>query len=57
MVWHPNYAYTYLFHITQDVNGTTGEEGVDPDKLYPITFDAKVAEYIEMPAVEVELKD
>ena len=58
MVWHPNYAYTYLFHITQDVNGTTGEEGVDPEKLYPITFDAQVAEYIEvLPVVEVELKD
>lgn len=44
MVWHPNFAYTYLFRITKDVNGTTGNEGTDPAKLYPITFDAIVAE-------------
>ena len=47
MTWHPNYAYTYLFKITKDVNGTTGEEGTDPEKLYPITFDAIVAEMDE----------
>ena len=46
MVWHPNVAYTYLFRITKDTNGTTGEEGTDPEKLYPITFDAIVNDYI-----------
>ena len=57
MVWHPNYAYTYLFKITKDVNGTTGDEGVDPTKLYPITFDAVVKEEVEVTASEFELKD
>ena len=55
MVWHPNYAYTYLFKITKDVNGTTGDEGVDPAKLYPITFDAVVKEEVEVTSVEHEL--
>ncbi len=45
MTWHPNYAYTYLFKITDNTNGTTGTEGsTDPAGLYPITFDAIVAE-------------
>ena len=55
MVWHPNYAYTYLFKITKDVNGTTGEEGVDPVKLYPITFNAIVAEDTEGGTYEFEM--
>lgn len=57
MVWHPNYAYTYLFRITQNVSGTTGEEGTDPEKLYPITFDAVVKEFTETTEVETEVKD
>jgi hypothetical protein len=57
MVWHPNHAYTYLFKITKDVSGTTGDEGVDPEKLYPITFDAVVQEEVEVTPVEYELKD
>jgi hypothetical protein len=40
--WLPNTAYTYLFKITNNTNGTTGDEG-DPVGLYPITFDAVVA--------------
>ena len=57
MVWHPNFAYTYIFKITKDVNGTTGTEGTDPDKLYPITFDAIVAEFDESTATcETEVK-
>ncbi len=40
MKWEPNYAYTYLFKISDNTNGTTGEEGVDPAGLFPITFDA-----------------
>lgn len=39
--WQPNYAYTYLFKISDQTNGKT-----NPDKeavgLYPITFDAVV---------------
>lgn len=50
--WKPNYKYTYIFKISQNTNGYTGEE-TDPAGLYPITFDAAVvvaedglAEYI-----------
>ena len=48
--WKPNYKYTYLFKISENTNGSTGEGVVG---LYPITFDATVvvaedglAEYI-----------
>lgn len=41
--WMPNYAYTYIFKISQNTNGLT-----DPSQtaagLYPITFDAVVTE-------------
>ncbi|MBQ7443327.1 MAG: hypothetical protein IJS59_05610 [Bacteroidaceae bacterium] len=40
--WKANHAYTYLFKISDNTNGTTGEEGTDPDGLFPITFDAVV---------------
>lgn len=40
--WKPNYAYTYLFKISDNTNGSTGEGG--PAGLYPITFDASVVE-------------
>lgn len=41
--WDVNTRYTYLFKISQNTNGYTGD---DPDKagLYPITFDALVKE-------------
>lgn len=41
--WDVNTRYTYLFKISQNTNGYTGD---DPDKagLYPITFDAAVKE-------------
>jgi len=35
--WKPNYKYTYLFKITYDTNGSTGQ-GIAG--LYPVTFDA-----------------
>ena len=41
--WQPNYAYTYLFKITDKTNGSTGGSG-DPEGLYPIVFDAVVTE-------------
>ena len=56
-LWKPNYAYTYIFKISDKTNGTTGDNpnpvdpddpnpnpnpGVDPG-LYPITFDAVVS--------------
>jgi hypothetical protein len=51
--WKSNYAYTYLFKISNNTNGTTGNIGDNPDDptqggdaegLYPITFDAVVME-------------
>ena len=50
LAWKPNFKYTYLFKISENTNGSTGE---DVTGLYPITFDALVvvaedgtAEYI-----------
>ncbi len=49
--WKPNFAYTYLFKISDNTNGTTGTTPTDPDDpstsgdaegLHPITFDAVV---------------
>ena len=40
MTWNPNYAYTYLFKISDNTNGTSGTEGTSPAGLFPITFDA-----------------
>lgn len=42
--WAQNTSYTYLFKISDNTNGTTGEEGTDPEGLFPITFDAAVVE-------------
>ena len=41
--WLPNYAYTYIFKISDNTNGWTNPSGND-DKagLFPITFDAVV---------------
>lgn len=41
--WEPNYAYTYIFKISDKTNGSTGGS-TDPSGLYPITFDAIVTE-------------
>ena len=40
--WLPNYAYTYIFKISDKSNGSTGVPGTDESGLYPITFDATV---------------
>ncbi|MCQ2212169.1 MAG: hypothetical protein MJZ36_00865 [Bacteroidaceae bacterium] len=58
--WQPNYAYTYIFKISDNTNGNSGgllpidpTTPVDPDDptipttpegLFPITFDAVVAD-------------
>ena len=49
--WKPNFAYTYLFKISDNTNGTTGADPSDPDNpdadkegLHPITFDAVVVD-------------
>jgi len=41
--WLPNYAYTYVFKISDNTNGWTDPAGA-VDGLFPITFDAVVAE-------------
>lgn len=41
--WQPNYAYTYIFKISDKTNGNTGGS-TDPSGLYPIVFDAIVTE-------------
>ena len=40
MTWNPNYAYTYLFKISDNTNGKTKPGDGNPVGLYPITFDA-----------------
>ena len=40
--WKPNYAYTYIFKISDNTNGWTSTLDTDPAGLYPITFDAVV---------------
>lgn len=45
--WEPNVMYTYIFKISQNTNGTTGTPETDPEGLFPITFDAVVADFTE----------
>lgn len=40
--WMPNYAYTYIFKISDATNGWTSKTSTDPKGLFPITFDAMV---------------
>ena len=44
--WETNTRYTYLFKISENTNGTTGNpnDPKDPAGLYPITFNAAVTE-------------
>lgn len=44
--WDVNTRYTYLFKISQNTNGTTGDptNPDDPAGLHPITFDAVVTD-------------
>lgn len=42
--WQPNYAYTYIFKISDNTNGTTSTTTGTPEGLFPITFDAVVAD-------------
>lgn len=41
--WQPNYAYTYIFKISDNTNGATSKDATT-DGLFPITFDAVVAD-------------
>ena len=51
--WQPNFAYTYIFKISDKTNGTTGT-GTDPAGLYPIVFDAVVTEGIQNTTTTVD---
>lgn len=42
--WQPNFAYTYIFKISDNTNGATSTDTKDPEGLFPITFDAVVAD-------------
>lgn len=42
--WKPNYAYTYLFKISDNTNGQTEALGTGSVGLHPITFDAVAVE-------------
>ena len=65
--WLPNYAYTYLFKISDKTNGSTGVPGTDVAGLYPITFDATVIDselnkqetitIVETPSITTYQKD
>jgi hypothetical protein len=50
--WKSNFAYTYLFKISDKTNGTTGAvdangDPIDPEGLKPITFDAIAVDVTE----------
>ena len=45
--WQPNYAYTYIFKISDNTNGWTSQTNSDPQGLFPITFDAVVTSFTD----------
>lgn len=50
--WKSNFAYTYIFKISDKTNGTTGnvdanDDPTDPEGLKPITFDAITCDLTE----------
>ena len=51
-VWQPNYAYTYIFKISDNTNGRTSTLAGDPQGLFPITFDAVVKNFVDADAAE-----
>lgn len=58
--WQPNYAYTYIFKISDNTNGwtyKTDDVSGDADKagLFPITFDAVVAAYEDATAEQTTI--
>ena len=53
--WLPNYAYTYIFKISDNTNGWTNPDGTNPAGLFPITFDAVVAEAIDANAEQTTI--
>ena len=54
-VWQPNYAYTYVFKISDNSNGWTSQTNTDPKGLFPITFDAVVANFTDANAEQTTI--
>lgn len=52
--WQPNYAYTYIFKISDKSNGSTEKLG-GKENLFPITFDAVVAEVTDANAEQTTI--
>lgn len=52
--WLPNYAYTYIFKISDNTNGWTGATD-KPAGLFPITFDAVVTEATDATAEQTTI--
>lgn len=57
--WQSNYAYTYVFKISDNTNGWTSTAdaatNTDPAGLFPITFDAVVAEMTDANAEQTTI--
>lgn len=47
MTWNSNYAYTYLFKISDNTNGQTSTADGTPAGIFPITFDAVTITTVE----------
>ena len=54
-VWQPNYAYTYIFKISDNTNGWTSQTETDPKGLFPITFDAVVTSFTDANAEQTTI--
>ena len=62
-VWKPGYQYTYVFRITKDATGTTGNPDpitVDPSvpekALYPIVFDGiTVSDWVDADDIDKDI--
>ena len=54
-VWQPNYAYTYIFKISDNTNGWTSKTNTDPKGLFPITFDAVVTSFVDANAEQATI--
>ncbi len=53
--WLPNYAYTYIFKISDNTNGWTSSTAAGQAGLYPITFDAVVTEATDATAEQTTI--
>lgn len=45
--WKSNYAYTYIFKISDNTSGWTSTSTSDPSGIYPITFDAVAIDAVD----------